>query len=527
METFGYTRPRISILYVEDDPVTRNILCKMIPLKFPGIDFHSAENGKVGLELYKEHAPDIIITDINMPVMDGIKMAAEIKTLHPDAIIIIVSAYSDTNYLLNAIEIGINHYILKPIDYKKLFVTIDKCIAGIILDNRLKVQNEHIRKLSRAVEQSPSMAMITDLHGTIEYVNPKFTEITGYPAEELIGQTPRILKSDMTPPDTYQTLWSTINSGRVWHGEFLNRKKNGELYWESASIAPVFDEEGVITHFVAVKEDITRRKRAEEEIEVLNSSLAARAHELEEANNRLDAAFHKLESANHQLEMTNRELEAFNYTVSHDLKKPLSNINGYCQVILNLFADQCDGQSRRYLQEIYSGTLRMSKLIDTLLDFSRLSRCDMVREKVDLSGLATEIAAELRFTAPERRASFKIAQWITAYGDVNLLRVVLVNIIGNAWKFSANNEEAVIEFGMMEYDGKQAHFVRDNGVGFDMAQMDELFTPFYRLHCREGFAGHGIGLATVQRIIQRHGGRVWAEGKPDEGATFFFTLPEQ
>jgi PAS domain S-box-containing protein len=534
MEMFGYTRPRIAILYVEDDPVTRNILCKMIPLKFPGIDFHTAENGMAGLELYKEHTPDIIITDINMPVMDGIKMAAEIKTIHPEANIIIVSAYSDTNYLLNAIEIGINHYLLKPIDYKKLFVTIDKCIAGIILEDRLKEQNEHIRKLSRAVEQSPSMAMITDLHGTIEYVNPKFAEITGYPAEELIGQTPRILKSGMTSPETYQALWSTINSGRVWHGEFLNRKKNGELYWESASISPVFDEEGVITHFVAVKEDITRRKRAEEEIEVLNSSLAARAYELEEANSRLDAAFHEIETANHQLEMTNRELEAanreleaFNYTVSHDLKKPLSNINGYCQVILHLFADQCDGQSRRYLQEIYSGTLRMSKLIDTLLDFSRLSRCDMVRGKVDLSGLATEIAAELRITAPERRVSFKIAKGITAYGDVNLLRVVLVNIIGNAWKFTANNEEAVIKFGMTEYDGKPAYFVRDNGVGFEMSQMDELFTPFYRLHSREGFAGHGIGLATVRRIIQRHGGQVWAEGKPDEGATLFFTLPAQ
>ena len=534
MDTFGYTRPQIAILYVEDDPVTRNLLCKMIPLKFPGVELHTAENGKVGLELYKELAPDIIITDINMPVMDGIKMAAEIKALHAEAIIIIVSAYSDTNYLLNAIEIGINYYLLKPIDYKKLFVTIDKCITGIILENRLKEQNEHIRKLSQAVEQSPSMAMITDLRGIIEYVNPKFSEITGYPAEELIGQTPRILKSDMTSADTYQALWSTINSGRVWHGEFLNRKKSGELYWEAASIAPVFDEKGVVTHFVAVKEDITQRKRAEEEIEALNNSLAARAHELIEANCRLDAAFHELEGANQQLEMTNRELEAanreleaFNYTVSHDLKKPLANINGYCQVILHLFADQYDGQSRRYLQEIYSGTLRMSKLIDTLLDFSRLSRCDMVREKIDLSSLATEIAAELRLAAPERRVSFKIAKGITAYGDVNLLRVVLVNIIGNAWKFSANNEEAIIEFGMTEYNGRPAHFVRDNGVGFDMAQMDGLFTPFYRLHCQEGFAGHGIGLATVRRIIQRHGGQVWAEGKPDEGATFFFTLPEQ
>ena len=531
METFSFTQPRIAILYVEDDPVTRNILGKMFPLKFPDIEFHTAGNGKIGLEQYKNLSPDIVITDINMPVMDGIKMAAEIKTLHSDAIIIIISAYSDTNYLLDAIDIGVNHYILKPIDYKKLFATIGKCIAGIILENRIKEQNEHLAKLSRAVEQSPSMTMITDAHGTIEYINPKFTEITGYSAEELIGHTPRVLKSKITSSDTYRDLWGTITSGQVWHGEFLNKKKNGELYWEAASISPVFNEEGKITHFVAVKEDITRRKRAEEEIEILNASLTARAYDLEEANRKLDASFHKLENANHRLEMTNRELEAangeleaFNYSVSHDLKKPLTNINGYCQVILNLFADQLDEQSRRYLQEIYSGTLRMSKLIDTLLDFSRLSRCDMVLEKVDLSRIATEIAAELRLSTPERKVSFMVKKGVTAYGDAGLLRIVLANIIGNAWKYSVNKEKAVIEFGMMEHCGKSVYFVRDNGAGFDMTQMEGLFTPFHRLHSQKEFVGHGIGLATVQRIIQRHDGDIWAEGKTNEGATFFFTL---
>jgi light-regulated signal transduction histidine kinase (bacteriophytochrome) len=320
----------------------------------------------------------------------------------------------------------------------------------------------------------------------------------------------------------------------VWHGEFLNRKKNGELYWEAASISPVFNEGGDITHFVAVKEDITRRKQAEEEIEILNASMTERAYDLEVANRKLDAAFHKLENANHRLEITNRELEAangeleaFNYSVSHDLKKPLTNINGYCQVILNLFADQLDEQGRRYLQGIYSGTLRMSKLIDTLLDFSRLSRCDMVLERVDMSCIATEIATELRLSNPERDVSFMVEKGVTAYGDAGLLRIVLANIIGNAWKYTVNKEKPVVEFGMMDHCGKPAYFVRDNGAGFDMTQMKGLFTPFHRLHSQKEFAGHGIGLATVQRIIQRHEGDIWAEGKPDEGATFFFTLPAQ
>jgi PAS domain S-box-containing protein len=533
METFGYTQPRIAILYAEDDEVTRNILAKMIPLKFPDVELYTAENGKTGLEIFKERGPDIIITDINMPVMDGIKMATEIKALRPETIIIILSAYGDTNYLLDAIEIGVNHYIMKPIDYKKLFMTIAKCVNGIILETRLKEQNAHIRKLSRAIEQSPSMAMITDSHGSIEYVNPKFTEVTGYASEEVIGRTPEMFKSGQTEPDLYQKLWSLITSGNVWHGDFRNRKKNGELYWEAASIAPVFDGTGGITHFVAVKEDITFRKKAEEEIEALNATLAARALELETANEKLKEALQELTAANQELEMTNceleaanNELEAFNYSVSHDLKKPLTNINGYCQVILHLHADQLDEQTRHYLKDIYSGTLRMSGLIDTLLDFSRLSRCEMVRETVDLSRMATEIAAELKLAGPERRVTFKIAEGAKACGDVSLLRVMLGNIIGNAWKYTARKEGAVIEFDMKEIEGKTVYFVRDNGAGFDMANAHGLFNPFHRLHSRDEFAGHGIGLATVQRIIQRHGGRVWAEAKPEEGATFYFTLPQ-
>ncbi|HEX9024542.1 MAG TPA: PAS domain S-box protein [Geobacteraceae bacterium] len=534
MDIFPYTPPRIGILYAEDDAVTRNILGKMIPLKFPSVDFHAAENGKAGLDIFREHTPDIVITDINMPVMDGIRMAAEIKALRPETIIVIISAYGDTNYLLDAIEIGVNHYIMKPIDYKKLFQTISRCIAGIILETRLSEQNRHIRKLSSAVEQSPSMAMITDGRGVIEYINPKFTEVTGYRPEEVIGRTPRMFKSGKTPPEVYHALWETITSGRVWHGEFLNRKKDGELYWEAASIAPVCDESGEIAHFVAVKEDITPRKKAEQEIEALNARLAARATELENANKRLNAAFRELEATNRELETTNRELEAanseleaFNYSVSHDLKKPLTNINGFCQVILHLNSDNLGDQNRKYIEDIYSGTLRMNRLIDTLLDFSRLSRCEMVREAVDLSAIAAEVAAELRLSGQKRKVTFRIADGICAYGDPALLKVVLGNIIGNAWKYSSGKEDTLIEFAVTEVEGKQALFVRDNGAGFDMAHADGLFMPFHRLHSREEFPGHGIGLAMVQRIIQRHGGRIWAEAKPGEGATFYFTLPQQ
>ncbi|MBC7962106.1 MAG: PAS domain S-box protein [Steroidobacteraceae bacterium] len=250
-------------------------------------------------------------------------------------------------------------------------------------------------------------------------------------------------------------------------------------------------------------EDITESKLAGEEIERLNVKLAARAAELEAAN---------------------LELEAFNYTVAHDLRNPLNVISSYCQALKELFGDKLDDKCNRYIQEIYNGTLRMNRLIEALINFSRLMHVELNREGVDLSRMAKEAAEELRGTEAARRVEIRIADGIVANGDSNLLRVVLTNLLGNAWKFTATQEQGIIEFGTTEVDGKPACFVRDNGSGFDMADADKLFIPFQRLPGSEESRGFGIGLATVERIIRRHGGRVWAEGEPGQGATFWFTV---
>jgi PAS domain S-box-containing protein len=250
------------------------------------------------------------------------------------------------------------------------------------------------------------------------------------------------------------------------------------------------------TFLVGLGIDITERKRAEEKLEILNTDLAA----------------------------ANVELEAFNYSVSHDLRKPLTVINSYCQVVQEVCGNILDDTCRGYIQEMYEGTLRMNRLIDTLLDFSRITRVEMHQDKVDLSGVAQEVAAGLTQAEAARQVAFRIAEGIVADGDASLLRVVLDNLLGNAWKYTVNREDALIEFGVTEIDGQPACFVRDNGPGFDMADAEKLFLPFQRLPGAEEFRGHGIGLATVERIIRRHGGKVWAEGEPGKGATFYFTL---
>ena len=224
------------------------------------------------------------------------------------------------------------------------------------------------------------------------------------------------------------------------------------------------------------------------------------------------------------IQEVNRELETFNYTVAHDLRKPLAVINGYCQMIMTYSSDMLDEKSKGYLQKAYDGTWRMTGLIDALLNFSRVIRGELNRESVNLSAMAKEVVEELQLVEPERRTTIRITEGIKANGDASLLQIVLENIIGNAWKYTSEQEEAIIEFGVTTVGEETAYFVRDNGPGFDMADAEKLFLPFQRLEEKPEFAGHGIGLATVERIIKRHGGRVWSEGALGKGATFYFTV---
>ena len=232
----------------------------------------------------------------------------------------------------------------------------------------------------------------------------------------------------------------------------------------------------------------------------------------------------KVEARTRELQQTNKELEAFSYSVSHDLRAPLRGIDGFSQVLLEDYADKLDAEGKSHLQRVRAASQRMAQLIDDMLNLSRVTRSEIHHTTVDLSALVQTIAAELHKTQPERHVTFVIAEGVIANGDARLLRVVLGNLLGNAWKFTGKNTRATIEFGVIQQDGKPAYFVRDDGTGFDMAYADKLYAAFQRLHTVDEFEGTGVGLATVQRIIHRHGGRIRAEGAVGRGATFYFTL---
>jgi len=244
----------------------------------------------------------------------------------------------------------------------------------------------------------------------------------------------------------------------------------------------------------------------------------------EARNEKLTEALDSLRRAKDAQEAANKELEAFSYSVSHDLRAPLRSIDGFSLALLEDCNDRLDEQGRDYLRRVRSATQRMSQLIDDLLRLSRLTRSELNILPVDLSAIARKVARELAESQPERQVSLSLADSVTAMGDPELLKVVLENLLGNAWKFTAKKEATAIEFGEERIGRERAFFVRDNGAGFDMAYADKLFATFQRLHREDEFPGTGIGLSLVQRVIHRLGGRVWGEGAIGQGATFYFTL---
>jgi PAS domain S-box-containing protein len=330
------------------------------------------------------------------------------------------------------------------------------------------------------------------------YMSPSCLRITGYNSQEFIDN-PDLYLSIIHPDDRDRVaghMKTDLHHPDQEELEFRIIRRDGEERWIGHLCQPVLDEKENIQGRRSSNRDITDRKRAEEEIKRTNA----------------------------ELEASNKELEAFAYSVSHDLRAPLRSMEGFSSALMEDYAEKLDEQGKKYLNYVQESSELMGQLIDDLLKLSRVTRADMNYEMVNLSGLGDTIVAELKRSEPNRKVEIKISPNINVFGDRNLLRLALENLLGNAWKFSSKCEVTSIEMGECNYNGKLTYFIRDNGVGFDMTYVDKLFKPFQRLHKASEFAGTGIGLATVQRIIRRHGGEVWAEGKVEEGATFYFTL---
>jgi PAS domain S-box-containing protein len=363
-------------------------------------------------------------------------------------------------------------------------------------------------KYQAGMDASMDGIFILDGRHECAYVNRSQAGLHGYADHaEALGMSWRIFYGDDEIRRFDEEVFPVILAIGEWRGEAVGRRRDGTTFPQEISFTAI-DRSSI----VCIVRDITERKRFERELE-------HKAEELADANRELK---HKAE----ELADANRELEAFSYSLSHDMRNYLTRISCAAQMLRDdHHAAALDENGRYMVNVVCDANEDMDRLIKEMMILSRIIRSEISRETVDLSEVAQEIATVLALTGAGRRAEFAIAPHLVAEGDPQLLKMALENLFNNAWKYTGTIPAARIEFGSIARDGKLAFFVRDNGVGFDMAEADSLFRPFQRLKNAKDFPGSGIGLATVQRIIQRHGGEVWGEGEQGKGATFYFTLP--
>lgn len=351
-------------------------------------------------------------------------------------------------------------------------------------------------ELAAIVDSSDDAIIAETLDGLVRSWNRGAERIFGYAAAEMIGQPVARLLPPGWVGEGPAIIARLLRGDRVESFESVRRRKDGHDIDVSLTISLIRDARGQIIGASKVARDISDRKRAER-------ALAA---------------------AKEATDIANRELEAFSYSVAHDLRAPLRGIDGFSVALLEDCADALDETGRRYLRRVHALTEHMAQLIESLLSLARITRGELRHERVELSALAQATLDRLRAAQPERHVEAVIADDLYAWGDSRLLGVALDNLLGNAWKFTRDQPAPRVELGATVVDGAPAFFVRDNGAGFDMAYAGKLFGVFQRLHAPDEFEGTGIGLATVQRIVRRHGGRIWATGAVGAGATFCFTL---
>jgi signal transduction histidine kinase/DNA-binding response OmpR family regulator len=568
------------ILIAEDSPTQAEHLRHF--LEQQGYQVVAAKNGREALELMARHKPHLLISDIVMPEMDGYELCQFIRS-DPnleDLPVIFLSVLSDPADIMKSLECGADGFIVKPFKAEPLLERIRLMSASRDLRKRqekpepvevafhgkkyrvkadrlqimnllvstyeatveknsqllkaqtelqsqaaeLAAQGQELQRLASFSQMNPQPIVEININGRITYYNQA--------ALAALGKMGKVADLKNFFPDDLREILATAKQTGEKHFQ-REVVVNGAVFFENIHFAEQFKA----LRLYAV--DITERQRQEEERQKLlaeqqalteeltatNEELATQAEELTLQKEELEKLNDNLRSEQQLLEMANEELESFSYSVSHDLKTPVRAIEGFSRMLLTEHAGKLDAEGHRLLQVITTNTQLMHHFIDDLLALSRLGRWQIRKSVVNLNSMARQVFEQLRAQQPERNLQLILTDLPPGLGDQSLLYQVMQNLLGNAVKFTGSREAGVIEVGGRTGDKENIYYVKDNGVGFDERYASNLFRPFQRLHICAEYEGTGIGLAIVKRIIQRHGGRVWAEGQVGEGATFFFSLP--
>ncbi len=448
---------------------------------------------------------DIILLDLSLPDTRGLDTLIQVQNHAPTVPIVVLTALNNEELAVEAIRKGAQDYLVKgQIDSQLLVRAIRYAIERKSTLEALRDSEERFRLL---VDSGKDYAIFTlSPNGTVINWNQGAERMTGYRADEIVGENFRCfyLPGDMEANKPERQLHIAASEGQLQE-ENWRWRKDGSQFWAAVTLTALRDESGQLRGFAKFMHDRSDRQRSEAEIRKLHDDLKRRALELEVAN---------------------KELEAFNYSVSHDLRNPLSIIDGFSWVLQQKYADKIDEKGQHYMQLMRGACKRMGHLIEDLLHLASVTKREMKVEKVDLSALVQKIIAQFQQAEPQRHIELHVVRGAVTFGDERLLQIALENLLGNAWKYTRKKQLARIEFGVLSSvdSPSPVFFVRDNGAGFSMADAEKLFVAFHRLHGQSEFEGTGVGLATVQRIIHRHGGEIWASAAVDRGASFYFTI---
>lgn len=532
------------VLVIEDEIIQQEILAdcleleEMIPI--------CCHTGQEALKTCQNQLINVAILDLHLPDMEGLQLVKALKKQNPDIKIIINTGYATLETAMAAINEDVFAYVKKMGNVEELLghvhrafhthlakysetleVVVQQRTADLLKTNQtLRDEIKHRKQVEESLrtsearfrkifEESPLGMVMGDDESRIIKANAMFSQMSGYTEQELSSMT----FIEMTYPDDLDENLKTreqLFEGKILRSQFEKRyiKKNGEIFWANVTASTIRDDEGNPLYALAMIEDMTEKKRIQQQIKALNEELEQRV---------IDRTA--------QLQVANHELEAFSYSVSHDLRAPLRHINGFIELLLSHQGHQLDEKSLRYAHIVANSAKEMGQLIDDLLTFSRTSRLEMETRSVGLNKLISDVQENLTRLLKDRKITWKIDSLPRVRADLRLMRIVFDNLLSNAIKYTASCADAQIEIGVLPYDKNSVKpnstatfFVRDNGVGFEQEYSHKLFEVFQRLHTSDEFEGTGIGLAIVQRIIHRHGGKIWAEGIPNQGATLYFTL---
>ena len=492
---------KIKILLVEDTPSDVGLIQREITKSGIQFNIKVVETRGLYIESLKEFKPDLILSDYNLPSFNGMQALLLRKEHAPLVPFILVTGANNEEIAVECMKSGADDYILK----NNLLRLGQAIRAAIEKKSVIKANIQAMEKLgilSRAVEQNPALIVITDKNGIIEYVNPQYTETTGYKLEEVIGKTPRILKSGHQSPEFYKDLWKTIISGKEWRGEMLNKKKNGDLYWEDGSISPLLNESGQITHLIGIKEDVTEKRKMIVDL--------IQAKEKAEAGDNLKSAFIN--------------------NISHEIRTPLSTIEGFVEMLLS--TETSAENKISYSQIIKKSSSRLLRTISNYMDISLIVSGNMEVRKTafSLNKMLAGLKDEFLDACTEQQIKLTILKPDVS-GDIMLntdpdhLLKVWSHLIGNAVKFTLRGE---ISFGYRQTPKGLSFFVTDTGIGIDSDKVQLIFDYFMQADVSQTrtYEGSGLGLSIARDLVKLLGGRIFVESAKDKGSTFSFTLAE-